>query len=140
MAKNRHARAQDISKRVSELVRARALRAVSRHDRDLSAVYKDIAAGIRRDLRASGFTVDQVRQIVERHFGRTQAKRVALVEQAIIDAAREARVLDRETFDAVFGKEGASEASAPFALPSGQMHPRLRLLVRASGGKSQSGA
>lgn len=104
---------QVLSKYITELVRRRALRALSGHDAKLSAVFDKIAAGIRRDLRAAGFTVKQVREVLDKHLAGTLDERTKIVETAIIDAAREARALDKETFEAIFGAEEVAAAPAP---------------------------
>lgn len=131
MADQNHA----IAKRVAELVRQRALAAIVRHDESLSKVYDQIAEGIRTDLRATGFTIAQVRGIVEKHFGSTIAERQRIVEDAILQAAREARVLPQETFDAIYGKGETSAEAAPLDQRSQQTRARLLQLVRESEGE-----
>ena len=102
-----------LSRYVHDLVRRRALKAISAHDSKLSKVFDRIAAGVRRDLRASGYTVAQVREVIEKHFAAESETRLAIIEESIRDAAREARSLDRETFNAVFGAEEAAKAAIP---------------------------
>lgn len=119
----KHAQAQSLAAQVASIVRTRALDAVAKHDQALSEVYDEIAAGIRTDLRAVGFTNAQVKAVLEKHIGKTKAKRVAIMEEAIRSAAKEARFVDSETFKAVFGEEGASKIPAPFAPPS---KPKLK--------------
>lgn len=115
--------AQSISRYVHDLVRRRAMRAIAKHDERLSKSYEKIAEGIRKDLRAAGFTVAQVRDILEKHIGATTEARVAVVEEAIRDAAREARTLDKETFDALFGAEEVAQAPRPLG-PSSKRRPK----------------
>lgn len=105
--------AQIVSKYVHDLVRRRALKALSGHDAKLSQVFDKIAAGIRKDLRAAGFTVKQVREVLDKHLAGTLDERTKIVEDAIIGAAREARTLDKETFEAIFGAEEVAAAPAP---------------------------
>lgn len=112
--------AQSVAEYVAALVKRRALRAIGEHDEALSKVYDKIAEGIRRDLRATGFTIKEVRDVLDKHFGATRAERIALVERAIRDAAREARDLDTETFDAVFGGEEDAVQKRPLDRPSKQ--------------------
>jgi hypothetical protein len=114
---SRHDRAQITSRYIADLVRRRALAAIAPSDAALSKQYDKIAEGVRRDLRALGFTTKQVRAIIEKHFNETLEERVRIVETAIRDAAREGRKLDQETFDAVFGAEDAA-AARPLAAPS----------------------
>lgn len=121
-----------IAKRVAELVRRRALAAIVRHDESLAKVYDQIAEGIRSDLRATGFTIAQVRDIVEKRFGSTVAERQRIVEDAILQAAREARVLPQETFDAIYGKEATSAEAAPFDRACQTTIAQLLRLVRES--------
>lgn len=104
---------QVISKYIHDLVRRRALKALSGHDAKLSAVFDKIAAGIRKDLRAAGFTVKQVRDVLDKHLAGTLEERTKIVEDAIIGAAREARTLDKETFEAIFGAEEVAAAPVP---------------------------
>ena len=118
--------AQTLGRYVHELVRRRALRALSEHDAALSKSYRRIAEGIRRDLRAAGFTIEQVQAILEKHFGESFEERLRILEVAITDAAKEARTLDRETFEAIFGAE-AARAPGPFAQRSAP--PTLRSLT-----------
>jgi antitoxin (DNA-binding transcriptional repressor) of toxin-antitoxin stability system len=56
-----------ISRYVHELVRRRALKTIAAHDEKLSKVFDRIAEGVRRDLRASGYTISEVRAILEKH-------------------------------------------------------------------------
>ncbi len=121
-----------IAKRVAELVRQRALAAIIRHDESLARVYDQIAEGIRTDLRATGFTIAQVRSVVEKHFGSTMAERLRVIEDAILQAAREARVLPQETFDAIYGKGGDLAEAVPLDQRSQQTRARLLQLVRES--------
>lgn len=118
MAKSKLDEAQAAAKSISDLVRDRALRAIFQHDQQLAATFDTIADGIRTDLRAIGYTTAQVREVLEKHFSKTSAARRQIIEDAIIGAAREARVLPQETFDAIFGKEAAAEGARPFALAS----------------------
>lgn len=127
-----------LAKRVAELVRQRALRAIVEHDASLGQVFDAIAEGVRRDLRATGFTIAQVREVLEKHFASTSAERVRIVEDAILSAAREARVMPQETFDAIYGREAAAEAGAPFDRASSPMRTRLLQLVRESVGEPPS--
>jgi hypothetical protein len=107
--------AEVTSRYIAELVRKRALKAIAKHDEALSRVYDKVAEGIRRDLRAIGFSVPQVREILEKHLGGTAEERQRIIEQSIVEAAREARTLDKETFEAIFGAEEVAQAPAPFA-------------------------
>lgn len=130
--------ALDISRRVADLVRRRALRAILGHDEALSKVFDQVAEGIRTDLRITGYTVAQVREVLERHIAGTSEERIKIVETAIRDAAREARVLDKETFEAIFGKEADSDENRPFAHRSAPMHEHLIRLVSESAEKPPS--
>lgn len=139
MARSKFDEAEDLAKNISKLVRDRALRAVFQHDEQLKAVYDRMAAGIRADLRATGFTVEQVSKILRKHFDATVDERVKIVGDAIIQSAREARVLPQETFDAIFGKEpAAAEAARPFGQRSPATAKHLPRLVRASAAKRRS--
>lgn len=125
-------RAEARAKRVVEDVRRRALAAIAKQDAELAKMYDELAAGIRRDLRATGFSVAAVREILEKHFKGTMAARLDVMEKAIVSAAREARVLPQATFDAVFGEEATSAEALPFARRSKAIaKPSLRR-VRAS--------
>lgn len=129
MAKKSFDEAQTISRYVSDIVRRRALRAIAEHDEQLSKVYDRIAAGIRKDLRAAGFTVKQVREVLEKHLGGTAEERARIVEEAIKSSAREARALDQETFDAIFGGD-AEAANAPRPFEASTRAPVLSLSRR----------
>lgn len=120
------------ARRVAELIRARALRAIIAHDESLAKVMDKAAEGVRRDLRATGFTIAQVREVLEKNFADTFDERRRLMEDAILDAAREARVMPQETYDIIFGKGGAAEADVPFAQRSQQKRASLLRLVRES--------
>lgn len=122
-----YSEAQTIAAYVHDLVRRRALKAISLHDDKLSKVFDRIAEGVRRDLRASGYTVAEVRAILEKHFGAESEARLKIIEESIRDAAREARTLDRETFNAIFGAEEVAAAGLPLDRPS---EPTLMLLRR----------
>jgi predicted subunit of tRNA(5-methylaminomethyl-2-thiouridylate) methyltransferase len=119
--------AETISRYIHELVRRRALKAIAAHDDKLSKVFDRIAEGVRRDLRASGYTVAEVRSILEKHFGAESEARLKIIEDSIRDAAREARTLDRETFEAIFGAEEVAAAGLPLDPPSA---PMLTLLPK----------
>jgi hypothetical protein len=110
-------RAQTLGKYVAELVRRKALAAIAEHDQELSKSYREIAEGIRRDLRATGFTIDEVQAVLEKQFASSRNARLRIMEQAIIDAARASRTVDRDTFDAIFGTE-------PEDLPKPEDAPR----------------
>jgi DNA-binding transcriptional MerR regulator len=119
--------AETIAAYVHGLVRRRALKAVAAHDEKLSKVFDRIAEGVRRDLRASGYTIAEVRAILEKHFGAESEVRLKIIEESIRDAAREARTLDRETFEAIFGAEEVAATGLPLDRPSA---PTLTLLPK----------
>lgn len=119
--------AETLSRYIHELVRRRALKAIAAHDDKLSKVFDRIAEGVRRDLRASGYTVAEVRAILEKHFGAESEARLKIIEDSIRDAAREARTLDRETFEAIFGAEEVAAAGLPLDPPCA---PTLTLLPK----------
>lgn len=127
--------AQVTSQYITDVVRRRALAAISEHDQVLSKVYDKIAAGIRKDLRAAGFTVKQVREILEKHFAGTKEERVAILEKAIRSAAQEGRKLDKQTFDAVFGPEEVAKSPRPFAPSSAPPKTLSRSRRRVSEGE-----
>lgn len=110
----KHERAQVTAKYISDLVRRRALAAIGAQTDALDPHFDKMAEGIRKDLRALGFTQKQVRDVIAKHFAETFDERVRIVEDAIRAAAREGRKLDAETFEAVFGAEDAG-AAAPLA-------------------------
>lgn len=120
---SKHDKAQVTAQYIHDLVRRRALAVVGKHDEALSKVYDQVAAGIRKDLRAAGFTVKQVRAILDKHFAGTRDERVRIIEDAIRESAQEGRKLDRETFEAVFGAE--ESADRPLAGPSSARQLRL---------------
>lgn len=120
--------AQIVARNIHDEVRKRALKAIGEHDAQLSKVFDAIAAGIRRDLRASGFSIAQVRDILQKHLAGTAEQRVAIIENAIRAAAYEGHALDKKTFDAVFGPDAATSAPPPF-VPSSRPAP-VRLLKR----------
>lgn len=126
----KHERAQVTARYISDLVRRRALAVIAQQDAALSKVFDKIAEGIRKDLRAMGFTTKQARDVLEKHFAGTLEERVRIVEEALRAAAREGRKVDQETFDAVFGAEDAG-AAGPLAAPS-SARPRKRSLKLAS--------
>ncbi len=119
----KHERAQVTAKYIADLVRRRALAAVAAEDEALSKQYDRIAAGVRKDLRAVGFTEKQVSDVLKKHFAETFDERVRIMETAIRNAAREGRKVDQETFDAVFG---AGDAAAPLAASPSSAPPRKR--------------
>lgn len=116
---SKHDAAQVTARYIADLVRRRAFAAVAGQDARMRAIYDKIAAGIRKDLGAQGIKVSikDVRDSLDKHFSGTLNERVAIVEDAIRDAAREGRKLDQETFEAVFGAGGAAPAD-PLAAPS----------------------
>lgn len=118
MPRKKHNAAQVTSQYISDLVRRRALAAIGEQDQVLSAALDKAAAGIRKDLRALGFTTKQVREVLEKHLGGSLEERVAIAEKAIREAARTGRRLDQETFDAVFGPEEVAKSPRPFAVCS----------------------
>jgi hypothetical protein len=130
MAKKSFAETQTVAEYVAAQLRKRALRAINEHDATLSKMYDAIAAGIRRDLKATGYSVAQVKEILEKNFGATRAERLKIMEAAITDAAKETRTIDRETFEAIFGAEEAGAANRPLGhrspLASVQSLPRPR--------------
>lgn len=135
---DRQNKADITAKYISDLVRKRVLAAIARHDAAISKSYEAIAVGIRKDLRAVGFTVEQVREILEKHFGATAADRTKAIEESITTAAREARTMPRDVFEAVYGAEVGEAAAAPLAPRSRQTQtPSLRL-VPASEDESPS--
>jgi hypothetical protein len=117
MAKKTFEQAQSVSEYVAGLVRKRALKAIADHDATLASMYTTIAAGIRRDLKATGYTVEQIKDVLEKNLGSTKAERLKIMEAAITDAAKEARTIDRETFEAVFGAEEAGATVRPLGRP-----------------------
>lgn len=124
--------AEKRAKSVAEQVRARALAVIAKHDASLASVYDQVAEGVRRDLRAAGYSVESVRKIIEKHFDATLPARQKIIEDAILSAAREARVLPQATFDAVYGQEATSAEALPFAPASPQTPKLLRRRPRAS--------
>ena len=118
MARKKHDAAQITAKHIHDLVRQRALAVIGQQDEVLASALDKAAAGIRRDLRAIGFTQKEVRAVLEKHLGGSLAERVAVVEKAIRDAAKTARGLDQKTFEAVFGAEEVAKSPRPFALSS----------------------
>ncbi len=126
---------ETLSRYVHELVRRRALKTIAAHDEKLSKVFDRIAEGVRRDLRASGYTISEVRAILEKHFGAESEVRLKIIEESIRDAAREARTLDRETFEAIFGAEEVAATGLPLGLRSER--PQLRLLRPALGSEGE---
>ncbi len=132
----KHERAQVTAKYIADLVRRRALAAVAKHDAALSGQFEKIAEGIRKDLRALGFTTKQVLVVLEKHFNGTLNERVRIFEDAIRDTAREGRKLDQETFDAVFGKPVEGPDARPLAvLPSAR--PKLLSVQPPSGSEDE---
>jgi DNA-binding transcriptional MerR regulator len=113
MAKKTFQHASTVSEYVSTLVRKRALAVVNEHDALISKSYDQIAAGIKRDLKATGYSVKQIKEILEKNFGATKAERVRVIEDAIKNAAHTARTIDRETFDAVYGTGEVDASSRP---------------------------
>jgi hypothetical protein len=118
---------ETIARYVHELVRRRALKTIAAHDEKLSKVFDRIAEGVRRDLRASGYTIGEVRSILEKHFGAESEARLRIIEDSIREAAREARTLDRETFEAIFGAEEVAATGLPLDRLSA---PTLTLLPK----------
>lgn len=131
-------RANITAEYIAGLVRKRALASIDEHDRELSKTYDAIAAGIRKDLRAVGYSVAQVRAILDKHFGATAEQRGKIIEKAIVGAAREARTLDKETFEAVFGADEVAAAPVPFAPSSPPTPTRSLRLVSESEDEPQS--
>jgi hypothetical protein len=121
---NKHDKAQVTAKYIADLVRRRALAAISPHDESLSKAFDKIAEGIRRDLKAAGFTVKQVRAILDKHLAGTREERARIIEEAIRAGAREGRKLDQETFDAVFGRSEEGPDARPLGAPS-SARPKL---------------
>lgn len=123
--------AQTLSKYIAEAVKRRALRAIAEHDVALAAEYDRLAEELRRDFRASGVTLKEAREIIERRFGASFERRRLLAEDAIRAAARESRTMDQETFDAIFGDDAeAAKAPSPFA---GSTRANALLLSRRRG-------
>lgn len=119
MPRKKHNAAQVTSQYISDLVRRRALAVIGEQDEALAKALEKAAAGIRKDLRAMGFTTKQVREVLEKHLGGSLEERVAIAEKAIREAARACRKLDQETFDSVFGPEEVAKSPRPFAVCSG---------------------
>jgi hypothetical protein len=124
----RHRKAQVTGQYIHDLIRRRALAAVEKEADALSKSYDKIAAGIRKDLRALGYSVKEVRAVIEKHFAGTRDERVRAIEEAIRFGAQEGRKLDSETFDAVFGKQEGDSDTRPLAAPSSA--PVIRLCER----------
>lgn len=121
-----------LSRRVSQLLRERSLRAIIAHDESLARIMQQAAEGVRRDLRITDMSIAQVREVLERNFASTFEARRIVIEDAILDAAREARVMPQETYDLIYGKEAAAGADVPFAQRSLQTKALLLQLVRGS--------
>ena len=123
----KHERAQITSQYIGDLVKRRALAAIAKHDATLSKQYEKVADSIRKKLRAMGYSVKEVADIIRDAFSETLEERVRIVADEIRDAAREGRKLDQETFDAVFGPsaEAGGDAPRPLAAPSSARPKRL---------------
>ena len=121
----KHERAQVTSKYIADLVRRRALAVIAKQDGVLDKQFEKIAEGIRKDLRAMGFTTKEVAAVLKKNFSGTLEERVRIVEDAIRDAAQEGRKLDQETFDAVFGKPAEGPDARPLADPSSARPKKL---------------
>ena len=124
-----HDHGQQIAEQVLRIVRARAIAAVAEHDIALSRVYDRIAEGIRADLKATGYSISDVRDVLDKHIAGTAEERRSIIADAIKRSALEARGMDEATFNAVFGGEAATEAARPFA-PSSPPTGKLLLLRR----------
>ena len=132
-----HDKGEAIALAIYRRGRRNALRAVKEATDRLDALHARDAAAIKRGLSRvlllRGVSAKQVERIVDGVFSASRPRRIKIIEQAIIQGAKEARGLDEETFRALLGDP--EEAPAPFARAQSDSPRRktpLRLLPRAS--------
>jgi len=103
---------------VHDRLRARVLRTLAERDAELGAIFERMAARVRRELRAIGYSDRQVAEVLQRAFEETRAERVAAMETAIRDGAERGTEAHRETVRAIFGPE--SPEALEGAVPEGE--------------------
>jgi hypothetical protein len=130
-----HADAQNIAAKIYGEARKQALAALAKHIGKLDALYAADADALKAELRKlfkqSGIPQRRATKLVDDILGASRAKRVKVVREAIIDAAKAAHGLDSATFNAIFSPKEVAQARLPLS-GSPQSETRSLRLVSAS--------
>lgn len=121
--------------RIQQRIQRRILRAMARRELEIDGIYRDAAATIRRELRATGFTEVQVEQVIRRAFDQAAERVIPKVEAGLRQAASEGNEAAKEQYRRIFGQDpiiagtaGAAEVAASGPFGSGSRRSVLRLV------------